>query len=48
LEKFPNLVQWEFVRNLQDVQWGILPSDGVTPLIPIPEFESPVGTPTLP
>ncbi|HET90805.1 MAG TPA: hypothetical protein ENN99_08735 [Chloroflexi bacterium] len=39
LERFPELVQWEFVRNLQSVQWGILPSDGVTPLIPLPTFE---------
>ena len=48
LEKFPNLVQWEFVRNLEDVQWGILPSDGVTPLMPIPQFENPIEGPTLP
>jgi len=38
LQKYPELVQWEFVRNLQDVQWGILPGDGVTPFLPIPAF----------
>ena len=53
LEEFPDLVQWEFVRNLQSVQWGILPSEGVAPLIPIPAFEGQteatvVPTPTLP
>ncbi|MBN1485317.1 MAG: prohibitin family protein, partial [Chloroflexia bacterium] len=46
LKEYPELVQWEFVRNLVGVQWGILPSDGVTPLIPLPEFEQPVLTPT--
>ncbi|MCP4540718.1 MAG: hypothetical protein GY832_26565 [Chloroflexi bacterium] len=39
LEEFPGLVQWEFVRNLESVQWGILPSEGLTPLIPLPTFE---------
>jgi len=43
LREYPQLVQWEFVRNLDNIQWGILPSDGVTPLIPIPEF-SEMGT----
>lgn len=38
LEEFPGLVQWEFVRNLESVQWGILPGDGLTPLIPLPSF----------
>lgn len=45
LAKYPTLVQWEFVRNLQDIQWGILPADGITPLVPIPEFENPIKTP---
>ncbi len=54
LQEFPNLVQWEFVRNLQDIQWGILPGDGITPLVPIHSFESrstlptPQPTPTPP
>jgi len=39
LKEFPELVQWEFVRNLQSVQWGILPGEGVTPLMPLPSFE---------
>jgi regulator of protease activity HflC (stomatin/prohibitin superfamily) len=39
LEEFPGLVQWEFVRNLASVQWGILPSEGLVPLIPLPSFE---------
>jgi len=39
LQEFPEVVQWEFVRNLQNIQWGILPSEGLTPLIPIPSFE---------
>ncbi|MDY7079412.1 MAG: prohibitin family protein [Chloroflexota bacterium] len=38
LQQFPEIVQWEFIRNLQSVQWGILPSEGLTPLIPLPSF----------
>ncbi len=45
LQEFPEVVQWEFVRNLQNIQWGILPSEGLTPLIPIPSFE---GQETIP
>jgi regulator of protease activity HflC (stomatin/prohibitin superfamily) len=49
LQEFPGLVQWEFVRNLESVQWGILPSEGLTPLIPLPAFEKQQeGTTTLP
>jgi regulator of protease activity HflC (stomatin/prohibitin superfamily) len=47
LQEFPEVVQWEFVRNLQSVQWGILPSEGLTPLIPLPSFEG-EETPVLP
>ena len=47
LQKFPEVVQWEFVRNLQSVRWGILPSEGLTPLIPLPSFEG-EETPVLP
>ena len=43
LQKFPEVVQWEFVRNLQSVQWGILPGEGLTPLIPLPSFEGQEG-----
>ncbi len=39
LAEFPSLVRWEFVRNLQEVRWGILPSEGIAPLIPMPSFE---------
>lgn len=39
LSKFPQLVQWEFVRNLQNVRWGILPGENLTPLIPLPTEE---------
>ncbi len=38
LKQYPELVQWEFVRNLTDVQWGILPGEGITPLMPLPSF----------
>jgi len=38
LADFPQVIQWEFVRNLQDVRWGFLPSDSVTPLLPVPEL----------
>jgi len=54
LREYPEIVQWEFVRNLTAVQWGILPSEGLTPLIPLPAFEKqqeetttlPLPTPT--
>jgi regulator of protease activity HflC (stomatin/prohibitin superfamily) len=49
LEEYPELVQWEFVRNLQNIQWGILPGDGLTPLIPLPslqESQSSTASPT--
>jgi regulator of protease activity HflC (stomatin/prohibitin superfamily) len=39
LARYPTLVQWEFVRNLENVQWGILPGEGITPLVPVPEFK---------
>jgi regulator of protease activity HflC (stomatin/prohibitin superfamily) len=45
LKEYPELVQWEFVRNLEAVQWGILPSEGIAPLVPLPSFE---GGPVLP
>lgn len=41
LARYPTLVQWEFVRNLDNVQWGILPGEGIMPLVPIPEFKQP-------
>jgi len=48
LQEFPEVVQWEFVRNLQNVQWGILPGEGLVPLIPLPSFEGQEETPLLP
>ncbi len=39
LREYPEIVQWEFVRNLEGIQWGMLPSEGLTPLIPLPSFE---------
>ncbi len=36
LEEYPQMTQWEFVQHLENVTWGFLPSEGVTPLIPIP------------
>ena len=48
LQEFPEVVQWEFVRNLQNIQWGILPSEGLTPLIPIPSFEGQEAIPAPP
>ena len=48
LKEYPELVQWEFVRNLEGIQWGILPGEGITPLIPIPSFEGQEEAPVLP
>ena len=36
LATYPAMTQWEFVQNLEDVTWGFLPADGITPLIPLP------------
>lgn len=47
LKEHPELVQWEFVRNLEGIQWGILPGDGITPLMPLPSFEGQEETPAL-
>jgi len=48
LQEFPEIVQWEFVRNLQSVQWGILPGEGLIPLLPLPSFEDQEEIPSLP
>jgi regulator of protease activity HflC (stomatin/prohibitin superfamily) len=39
LRKNPEVIEWEFIQNLEGVQWGMLPSESVTPLLPMPEFE---------
>lgn len=41
LQAYPNLVQWQFVTQLTDVRWGILPADGITPLLPLSELTQP-------
>ena len=38
LRKYPEVMQWEFVQNLKGVQWGILPADGIMPLLQMPKF----------
>jgi len=48
LKKYPELVQWQFVRNLEGIQWGILPSEGISPLVPIPSFEGGESPPIIP
>ncbi|RLC87417.1 MAG: hypothetical protein DRI37_06170 [Chloroflexi bacterium] len=55
LRDYPEVVQWEFVRNLDNVQWGFLPSEGLTPFLPLPSLGDttvPTGTdsaiPSLP
>jgi regulator of protease activity HflC (stomatin/prohibitin superfamily) len=45
LREYPEVVQWQFVRNLEDVQWGIMPGENLTPLIPIPSVGGAVVTP---
>ncbi len=41
LQAYPNLVQWQFVTQLANVKWGILPSEGITPLVPLSELMQP-------
>lgn len=40
LAQYPGLTQWEFVQVLPSVNWMILPDNGVTPLLPVPEIDS--------
>jgi regulator of protease activity HflC (stomatin/prohibitin superfamily) len=48
LQQFPELTQWEFIRNLQNVEWGILPDTGITPLIPVPPSAGQAESPESP
>ncbi len=49
LAQYPQIIQWEFIHNLQNVSWGILPSDSVTPFLPLPSPTSPItGVMTTP
>ncbi len=48
LREYPEIVQWEFVRNLESVRWGLLPSDGLTPLIPLPSLDEQEENTSLP
>lgn len=36
LDKHPQILQLEFIQQLEGVNWGILPSEGLTPLIALP------------
>jgi len=36
LDKHPQILQLEFIKQLTGVSWGILPGDGLTPLIALP------------
>ena len=48
LKQYPELTQWEFIRNLQNVEWGILPDTGITPLIPVPPSAGQAESPESP
>ncbi len=49
LSQYPQIIQWEFIRNLQNVTWGFLPSDSVTPFLPLPNPMTPLtGTMSTP
>ncbi|HUV89556.1 MAG TPA: SPFH domain-containing protein [Anaerolineae bacterium] len=48
LKQYPELTQWEFIRNLQNVEWGILPDTGITPLIPVPPSAGQTESPESP
>jgi len=36
LREFPEVIQWQFVQDLDGIAWGLIPSDGLTPLLPLP------------
>ena len=48
LKQYPELTQWEFIRNLQNVEWGILPDTGITPLLPVPPSAGQAESPESP
>jgi regulator of protease activity HflC (stomatin/prohibitin superfamily) len=35
LEQYPQVLQFEFIKQLDGVTWGIMPADSVTPFLPI-------------
>lgn len=41
LDKYPQILQLEFIKQLTGVSWGILPSEGLTPLIALPTPPAP-------
>ncbi len=41
LDKHPQILQLEFIKQLTGVSWGILPSEGLTPLIALPTPPAP-------
>ena len=48
LMQYPQIIQWEFIHNLQNVTWGFLPSDSVTPFLPLPTPTTPLTGTTTP
>jgi len=48
LKENPELVQWEFVRNLENVKWGIMPGESLETLMPLPSFEEQDDSSLLP
>ena len=38
LTKYPNLIEFEFVKNFEGVEWGLLPSDGVLQFLPLDQM----------
>lgn len=39
LARNPLVIQYEFVQNMGNVQWGIMPSNGAVPLLQIPGYQ---------
>jgi regulator of protease activity HflC (stomatin/prohibitin superfamily) len=41
LKKYPEMLQWQFVSNMGDVAWGILPGESVNMFLPAPVTVNP-------
>jgi regulator of protease activity HflC (stomatin/prohibitin superfamily) len=45
LQKFPEIIQLEFIQKLSpNINWGILPSDGVIPFLDLLKLQESLGT----
>jgi regulator of protease activity HflC (stomatin/prohibitin superfamily) len=44
LEKYPQMLQWHFIDQLNTSKWMILPNSGAMPLLQMPDMTTPTST----